>query len=71
MVDLYIPQPEAVEIYYATCSVVTQHNLIWYNYLKLEKDLVIQSWYWRVYLSIFVVSVFDTYNVATQYLAYE
>ena len=71
MVDLDIPQPVATEIYYATCSKIVQNNQIRCNDLKLEKKLGTHSWGRRVNLSIFSVSVVDTYNVATQSLAYE
>ena len=70
MVDLDIPQPLASDIYYATRSAIDQHNLIRYDDIKLEKKLGTHNLD-HVNLSVFGVSVVDTYNFATQYLSYE
>ena len=60
-----------VDIYYAMCSYIDWNNQRRCDDINLEKKLRTHNWYWRVKMSIFGVSVFDTYNVATQYLAYE
>ena len=71
MVYLYIPKPALVEIYYTTCIYVQQNNQRSCDDLNLKKKLYTHSWDRHVNMSIFRVSVVDTYNVATQYLAYE
>ena len=71
MLDLDIPQPLEVEIYYTICISVGRHNKKRCDDLKLEKKLETYSRYQSFNLSIFGVSVVDTYNVATQYLEYE
>ena len=71
MLVLEIPQPLEAYIYYDICSATAWKNQRRLDYLKLEKKLGTHSWYQRVNLSIFGVSVVGIYNVATQYLAYE
>ena len=61
----------AADIYYAACSAFDWHNLRRCDDLKLEKKLGTHNWGWCVNLSIFCVSIVDTYNVSTQLLAYE
>ena len=71
MVYLYIPKPALVEIYYTTCIYVQQNNQRSCDDLNLKKKLYTHSWDRHVIMSIFRVSVVDTYNVATQSLYYE
>ena len=71
MLDLEIPQHLEADIYYTIWSDIWGNNQRSCNNLKLEKNLGTQSWYQRVNLRIFSVSVVETYNVATQYMAYE
>ena len=63
MVDLYTPKLLLEEMYYTTCSSNEPHNQRRCDDLKLDPKLGT--------LSIFGVSVVETYNVATQFLAYE
>ena len=71
MVDLETPNPVAADVYYATCSGIEEQNRRRCDDLKWENKLGTCSWDKRVNMGIFGVSVVDTYNVATQYLAGE
>ena len=71
MVGLDTSQPLEVEIYYDICSSINWHNRRGYDDLKLEKKLGTHYWDHNVNMSIFGVSVVDTYNIATKSLIYE
>ena len=71
MVYLNIPIPVSEDMYYATRSDFDKNNQRRCDDIKLEKRLGTHIWYLSVNMSIFVVSVVDTYNVATKSLAYE
>ena len=72
MVDLDIPQPLSVEIYYSIYSDIHRPNQRYRcDDLKLGKKLGNHDWDHRVNMSIFGVSVVDTYNVESQSLEYE
>ena len=58
-------------MYYATFSTNKQHDQRRCDYIKLEKKFGTKIWDWHVSLSIFGVSVVDTYNITTQMLSYE
>ena len=66
-----ILKPFAADIYYATCIDIECYNQRRCDDIKLEKNLGTKCWYRRVNISIFCVSIFYTYNVATQSLEYE
>ena len=63
MVYLETPQTVAAYVYYDTCIAINRKNQRRCDDLKLDPKLGT--------LSIFGVSVVETYNVATQFLAYE
>ena len=69
--DLYTPQLLAPGIYYDIFSAINWHNQRRYNNIKLDNKLVTHILDQSVNLSIFGVSVVETYNKATQYMAYE
>ena len=64
--ELTIPQPKAMEIYYRTCSVIDQHNQHRQDNLKTEKKLETKKWDMRVNLTIFSMIVVDTWLVYSQ-----
>ena len=47
-VELTIPQPKAIEVYYRTCGVIDQHNRHRQDNLKTEKKLETKKWDMRV-----------------------
>ena len=71
IVDLYIPKYLKADNYYNIWSAILRNNQRRWNDIKLEKKLVTQSWCQGVNPGTSGVSVFNTYNVETQYLAYE
>ena len=71
IVDLYIPKYLKADNYYNIWSAILRNNQRRWNDIKLEKKLVTQSWCQGVNPGTSGVSVVNTYNVETQYLAYE
>ena len=71
MMDLDTHKPVAMEMYYATHSAVDRNNRRRCADIKLEKKLGTHSWDTGFNMSIFGVSVVETYNVSTQSLSYE
>ena len=65
-VELTIPQPKAMEVYYQTCSVIDQHNQHRQDNLKTKKKLETKKWDMRVNLTIFSMIVVDTWFVYSQ-----
>ena len=65
-VELTIPQPKAMEVYYRTCGVIDQHNRHRQDNLKTEKKLETKKWDMRVSLTIFSMIVVDTWLVYSQ-----
>ena len=65
-VELTIPQPNAMEVYYQTCSVIDQHNRHCKDNLKTKKKLETKKWDMRVNLTIFLMIVVDTWLVYSQ-----
>ena len=65
-VELTIPQPKAMEVYYRTCGVIDQHNCHRQDNLKAEKKLETKKWDMRVNLTIFSMIVVDTWLVYSQ-----
>ena len=65
-VELTIPQPKAMEVYYRTCGVIDQHNRHHQDNLKTEKKLETKKWDMRVNLTIFSMIVVDTWLVYSQ-----
>ena len=64
-VELTIPQPKAMEVYYRTCSVI-EHNQHRQDNLKTKKKLETKKWDMRVNLTIFSMIVVDTWLVYSQ-----
>ena len=64
--ELTIPQPKATEVYYRTCGVIGQHNRHRQDNLKTNKKLETTKWDMRVNLTIFSMSVVDTWLVYSQ-----
>ena len=64
--ELTIPQPKAMEVYYQTCGVIDQHNQHRQDNLKTEKKLETKKWDMRVNLTIFSMIVVDTWLVYSQ-----
>ena len=64
--ELTIPQPKAMEVYYRTCGVIDQHNRHRQDNLKTEKKLEMKKWDMRVNLTIFLMIVVDTWLVYSQ-----
>ena len=64
--ELTIPQPKAMEVYYQTCGVIDQHNRHCQDNLKTEKKLETKKWDMRVNLTIFSLIVVDTWLVYSQ-----
>ena len=60
---LEIPQPEATSIYYEVCGQIDQHNRKRQDDLDIEKTLVSHAWHIRVNISLFSISVVDSFNV--------
>ena len=65
-VELTIPQPKAMEVYYRTCGVIDQHNRHRQDNLKTEKKLETKKWDMTVNLTIFLMIVVDTWLVYSQ-----
>ena len=65
-VELTIPQPKVMEVYYQTCGVIDQHNRHRRDNLKTEKKLETKKWDMRVNLTIFSMIVVDTWLVYSQ-----
>ena len=65
-VELTIPQPKVMEVYYWTCSVIDQHNRHHQDNLKTEKKMETKKWDMRVNLTIFSMIVVDTWLVYSQ-----
>jgi hypothetical protein len=65
-VELFVPQPKAAEIYYATCGMLDQHNR--YHTLILERKVVTHDWAKRVNMTIFGMIVVETYLVRSRIL---
>ena len=65
-VELTIPQPKGMEVYYRTCGVIDQHNRHHQDNLKTEKKLETKKWDMRVSLTIFLMIVVDTWLVYSQ-----
>ena len=65
-VELTIPQPKVMEVYYRTCGVIDQHNRHRQDNLKTEKKLETKKWDMRVNLTIFSMIVVDTWLVYSQ-----
>ena len=65
-VELTIPQPNAMEVYYRTCGVTNQHNRHRQDNLKTKKKLETKKWDMRVNLTIFLMIVVDTWLVYSQ-----
>ena len=65
-VELTIPQPKAMEVYYRTCGVIDQHNRHRQDNLKTENKLETKKWDMRVNLTIFSMIVVDTWLVYSQ-----
>ena len=65
-VELTIPQPKAMEVYYWTCGVIDQHNQHRQDNLITEKKLETKKWDMRVNLTIFSMIVVDTWLVYSQ-----
>ena len=61
--ELTIPQPKVMEVYYQTCGVVDQHNQHHQDNLKTKKKLETKKWDMRVNLTIFLMIVVDTWLV--------
>ena len=59
-VELTIPQPKVMEVYYQTCGVIDQHNRHRQDNLKTEKKLETKKWDMRANLTIFLMIVVDT-----------
>ena len=64
--ELTIPQPKATEVYYRICGVIGQHNRHRQDNLKTNKKLETTKWDMRVNLTIFSMSVVDTWLVYSQ-----
>jgi len=67
-VELVVAQPEACEIYYATCGLIDQHNRHRQDTLQLERKIETKDWAVRVGTSLLAMMVVDTwlvYNGAT------
>ena len=64
--ELTIPQPKAMEVYYRTCGVIDQHNPHCQDNLKNKKKLKTKKWDMRVNLTIFSMIVVDTWLVYSQ-----
>ena len=64
--ELTIPQPKAMEVYYQTSGVIDQHNRHCQDNLKTEKKLETKKWDMRVNLTIFSMIVVDTWLVYSQ-----
>ena len=65
-VELTIPQPKVMEVYYQTSGVIDQHNQHHQDNLKTEKKLETKKWDMRVNLTIFSMIVVDTWLVYSQ-----
>jgi hypothetical protein len=62
-VELFVPQPEAAEVYYSTCGLIDQHNRSRQDTLMLERKVKTHDWAKRVNISLFAMIVVDTYLV--------
>ena len=62
-VNLVIGQPQIAEMYYSTCSAIDKHNRYRQDDLRMEKKLETHNWSMRVNLSIFAMTVVDTWLV--------
>jgi hypothetical protein len=65
-VELFVPQPEAAEVYYSTCGLIDQHNRSRQDTLMLERKVKTHDWAKRVNMSLFAMIVVDTYLVYSQ-----
>jgi hypothetical protein len=61
-IQLIVPQPKAVEIYYKVCGKVDQHNRDRQDTLGLEKKLKTNDWSMRVNLTILSMVIVDTWR---------
>ena len=65
-VQLTINQPMAAELYYDTCGKIDQHNKRRHDTLRLEKKIETNDWSKRVNLSIFAMTVVDSFLLYNQ-----
>jgi hypothetical protein len=66
-VELFVPQPQAAEVYYLTCGLIDQHNRSRQDTLMLERKFKTHDWAKRVNMSLFAMIVVDTYLVYSQF----
>ena len=62
-VDLEVPQPRVCEAYYRTCARIDQHNRCRQDDLELERAIGTHDWAKRLNLTIFAMSVVDSWLV--------
>jgi hypothetical protein len=61
-----VPQPKAAEIYYSTCGKIDQHNRDRQATLGLEHRIKTHDWASCVNMSIFSMSIVDSWKVWSQ-----
>jgi hypothetical protein len=65
-VELLVPQPKAAKLYYSACAMIDRH--IWARQftLGLESKLETHDWAFRVNMTIFAMTVVDTWLAYSQ-----
>jgi Transposase IS4 len=65
-VELLVPQPKAAEVYYSACGMIDRHNRARQDTLGLEGKLETHDWAIRVNMTIFAMTVVDTWLAYSQ-----
>jgi hypothetical protein len=65
-VELLVPQPKAAELYYSACGMIDRHNRARQDRLGLESKLETHDWALRVNMTIFAMTVVDTWLAYSQ-----
>ena len=65
-VELLVPQPKAAEVYYSACGMIDRHNRARQDTLGLEGKLETHDWAVRVNMTIFAMTVVDTWLAYSQ-----
>ena len=58
-----VDQPKACEVYYSACGKIDQHNRHRQDSLNLEKKIQVRDWAKRVNISLFGMTIVDTWLV--------
>jgi hypothetical protein len=62
-IEVVVPLPEVVELYYSCCAIIDQHNRCRQADLEMEKRFQVKEWSFRVNFSLLDMIVVDSWMV--------